>query len=79
MEQFLIESVLISFLGGAIGILLGVGVSIWFSKMVGWETLISIKTILLAFGFSVTIGIFFGYYPANKASNLNPIDALRYE
>jgi len=79
MEQFLIESVLISFLGGAIGILLGIGVSSWFSNMVGWETLISINTILLAFGFSVTIGIFFGYYPANKASNLNPIDALRYE
>jgi len=79
MEQFLIESVLISFLGGGIGILLGIGVSSWFSKMVGWETLISINTILLAFGFSVTIGIFFGYYPANKASNLNPIEALRYE
>jgi putative ABC transport system permease protein len=79
MKQFLIESVLISFLGGAIGILLGVGISISFSKMVGWETLISLQTILLAFGFSVSIGIFFGYYPANKASNLNPIEALRYE
>ena len=79
MKQFLIESVLISFLGGAVGIVLGCGISIAFSKMVGWETLISFQTILLAFGFSVSIGIFFGYYPANKASNLNPIDALRYE
>lgn len=79
MIQFLIESVLISFLGGAVGILLGCGVSMSFAKMVGWDTLISANTILLAFGFSVSIGIFFGYYPANKASNLNPIEALRYE
>ena len=79
MEQFLIESVLMSFLGGGIGILLGLGIAKTVSKMGGWETVVSLESILLAFGFSVGIGIFFGYYPANKAANMNPIDALRYE
>ena len=78
-EQFLIESVFISFLGGGIGILLGMGISRVVSNIGGWETIVSTQSILLAFGFSVAIGIFFGYYPANKAANLNPIDALRYE
>jgi putative ABC transport system permease protein len=78
-KQFLIESVLISFLGGSIGIGLGILISNTVSKIGGLETIVSIQSILLAFGFSVGIGIFFGLYPANKASNLNPIDALRYE
>ena len=79
LEQFLIESVLISFLGGGIGVLLGIGISRVVSGMGDWETVVSTQSILLAFGFSVAIGIFFGFYPANKAANLNPIDALRYE
>jgi len=79
MEQFLIESVLMSFLGGGIGILLGLVIAKTVSKMGGWDTVVSLESILLAFGFSVGIGIFFGYYPANKAANMNPIDALRYE
>jgi ABC-type antimicrobial peptide transport system permease subunit len=79
MEQFLIESILISFMGGGVGILLGIGISKAVSKIGGWETVISLQSILLAFGFSVAVGVFFGYYPANKASNLNPIEALRYE
>ncbi|MEE9259101.1 MAG: ABC transporter permease [Nitrospinaceae bacterium] len=79
MEQFLIESVLISFLGGGTGILLGIGISNLVSEIGGWETIVSAQSILLAFGFSVGVGVFFGYYPANKAANLNPIDALRYE
>jgi putative ABC transport system permease protein len=79
MEQFLIESVLMSFLGGGIGILLGLMISKFVSQMGGWETVVSPESILLSFGFSVGIGIFFGYYPANKAANLNPIEALRYE
>ena len=78
-KQFLIESVLISFLGGSIGIGLGVLISRAASQMGGLETIVSPQSILLAFGFSVGIGIFFGLYPATKASNLNPIDALRYE
>jgi len=79
LEQFLIESILISFMGGGIGVALGVGISKTVSKMGGWDTVISLQSILLAFGFSVAVGVFFGYYPANKASNLNPIEALRYE
>ncbi len=79
LEQFLIESVLMSFLGGGVGILLGLVIAKTVSKMGGWDTVVSLESILLAFGFSVGIGIFFGYYPANKAANMNPIDALRYE
>ena len=79
MEQFLIESVLISFIGGGLGILLGVIISQTVSKIGGWDTIVSTQSIILAFGFSVGIGIFFGFYPARKAANLNPIDALRYE
>ncbi|MBT4898009.1 MAG: FtsX-like permease family protein [Nitrospina sp.] len=79
LEQFLIESVLISFLGGGIGILLGIGISRIVSNIGGWETIVSTQSIILSFGFSVAIGVFFGFYPANKAANLNPIEALRYE
>ena len=79
MEQFLIESVLISFIGGGLGILLGIIISRTVSKIGGWDTIVSTQSIMLAFGFSVGVGIFFGFYPARKAANLNPIDALRYE
>ena len=79
LEQFLIESVLISFLGGGAGVLLGIGISEIVSNIGEWETIVSTQSILLAFGFSVGIGIFFGFYPANKAANMNPIEALRYE
>ncbi len=78
-KQFLIESVVVSVLGGTIGILLGWTISQAISSMIGWKGIVSLDSILLAFGFSVAVGIFFGFYPANKASNLNPIDALRYE
>ncbi len=78
-KQFLIESVVVSLLGGSIGILAGLGISQVVSKMGGWQTIVSADSILLAFGFSMAVGVFFGYYPANKAANLNPIDALRYE
>ena len=79
MEQFLIESVLISFIGGGLGIILGLIISRTVSEIGGWDTIVSTQSILLAFGFSVGVGIFFGFYPARKAENLNPIDALRYE
>lgn len=77
--QFMIEAVLLTVLGGLIGIALGaIGATI-VSHMLSWPTLISIQSITVAFFFSGAIGIFFGFYPARKAAGLNPIDALRYE
>jgi putative ABC transport system permease protein len=77
--QFLSEAVILSILGGSVGILGGVGVSRAVTEILEWPTLISLHSILLAVGFSAIVGIFFGFWPAWKASNLDPIDALRYE
>ena len=77
--QFIIEALLLSLVGGVIGIIAGVTTSILISSASGWAVVVSPLSILLAFGFSGFIGIFFGFYPAYKASLLNPIDALRYE
>jgi len=77
--QFLIESLVLSLIGGAIGIGIGIGGTMILSNLTKWPTLFSIKSILLAFLFSGSVGVFFGFYPARKASMLNPIDALRYE
>ena len=77
--QFLIEAVIISALGGVLGILSGAGASLLLSKLSGWAVYISPFSVLLAFGFSATVGVVFGFWPAKKASQLSPIDALRYE
>ena len=77
--QFLIESVVLSALGGVIGILFGVVAARILSQTAGWQVSISIPSVLLAFFFAAAVGIFFGIYPARKASALRPIDALRYE
>jgi len=77
--QFIIESIFISVLGGITGILLGIMISMLVGKFGGWPVVITGSSILLSFAFSSAVGIFFGWYPARKASNLNPIDALRYE
>jgi putative ABC transport system permease protein len=79
LTQFLIEALVLSLLGGMIGILLGVVGSSAISSFAKWPTIITVFSILLSFGFSIGIGIFFGFYPARKAALLNPIDALRYE
>jgi putative ABC transport system permease protein len=79
LTQFLIEALVLSLLGGITGILLGVGGSSAISTFAKWPTIITFFSILLSFGFSIAIGIFFGFYPARKAALLNPIDALRYE
>ena len=79
LMQFLIEAVSLSSMGGTIGILLGVGTSKILSSMADWPTLISITSIVLSFVYSAAIGIFFGFYPAWKAAQLDPIEALRYE
>lgn len=77
MVQFLIESIMLCLLGGLIGIALGYGGALIVAKIAKWPPMFSWLTILIAFGFSTCIGLFFGIYPANKASKLNPIDALR--
>ncbi len=77
--QFLIEAVLISALGGTIGIALGIGASEIMSRVNGWPTLVSPTAAVVAFGVSAAVGVFFGYYPARKAAQMDPIDALRYE
>jgi putative ABC transport system permease protein len=77
--QFIIEALTLSLIGGIVGIIAGVSTAMVLSSISGWPTVVSPLSIVLAFGFSGFIGIFFGFYPAYKASLLNPIDALRYE
>lgn len=79
LGQFLIEALVLSLSGGLIGTVTGIIGSKVVSKMAGWPTVISPGSILLAIGFSALVGIFFGYYPARKASNADPIIALRFE
>lgn len=79
LSQFLFEAVLLSLIGGLIGIGLGLGAVSLISKLAGWPVFVSANSIGLAFGFAAATGIFFGFYPARKASLLSPIDALRYE
>ncbi len=79
LMQFLIEAITLSSIGGILGILLGVGTSKIVSAKFAWPTVISVDSVALAFIFSAVVGIFFGFYPARKASHLDPIDALRYE
>jgi len=77
--QFLGEAVMLSLIGGAAGVLIGVVGSFVIGRGLGWEMVISPESIAIAVLFSVGVGVFFGYYPARKASLLNPIEALRYE
>ncbi len=77
--QFITESVVICLIGGIIGIIFGIVLGTVAVKLMGYEASVSLSSIVIAVGFSMAIGIFFGYYPANKAAKLNPIDALRYE
>jgi putative ABC transport system permease protein len=79
LMQFLIEAMVLSSLGGLLGIALGVGTSQLVSRLNGWPVLVSSGSILLSFAVSAAIGMFFGFYPARKAAQLDPIDALRYE
>jgi len=77
--QFLIEALTLSVVGGLVGIVLGVVGARATTALAGWPTIISAESVVVGFLFSVAVGLFFGLYPANKASRLNPIEALRYE
>jgi putative ABC transport system permease protein len=77
--QFLIEAVALSLIGGAIGVVFGMGASIGVSRVLEWPAIISPTAVVVAAIFSVLVGLFFGYYPAQKAASLDPIEALRYE
>jgi putative ABC transport system permease protein len=77
--QFLFEAVTLSVLGGLLGVLSGVGVATLIGRVMKWPIVINTTSIVLAFAVAATIGIVFGFYPAWKASRLDPIDALRYE
>ena len=77
--QFLVEAVVLSLLGGLLGVALGYGGSALVGRLTGWPTVIDGATVGVALGFSAAVGVFFGFWPARKAAALNPIDALRYE
>jgi len=77
--QFLVESVTLCALGGALGILLGAGVSTLLAKFAGWQTEVTAGSVMLSFGFAAAVGLLFGLMPARRASRLDPIEALRYE
>jgi len=79
LMQFLIEAIILSLFGGLLGMVVGITASKVIAAVIKWPIPISWEGLLLAFVFTGAIGVFFGFYPANKASKLNPIDALRYE
>jgi putative ABC transport system permease protein len=78
-NQFLIEAAVLAMAGGIIGISLGIGVAVVLGRLANWPIYVSPMSVALAFGVSAAVGVFFGYYPAAKASRLDPIEALRYE
>jgi putative ABC transport system permease protein len=77
--QFLIEAIIMTAIGGALGVGAGIGIARLLTTMIGWPTIISPEAVVVAFLFSLIVGVFFGLYPANKASKMNPIEALHYE
>jgi len=79
LSQFLIEATLLSTTGGLIGVVVGASASFILSKVAKWTTVVTPESILLAFLFSASVGIVFGFWPARKAALMSPIEALRYE
>ena len=79
LTQFLVESIVMSVLGGAVGLVVGIGGASLVARFTGWSTEVPVAAVALAIGFSAAVGVFFGFYPARKAAALDPIQALRYE
>jgi putative ABC transport system permease protein len=79
LTQFLVESVVLCLVGGAIGVALGFVSAAVLQSLTGWQTAVSLPAVMLALAFSVAVGVFFGLYPARKAAALDPIEALRHE
>jgi putative ABC transport system permease protein len=79
VRQFVIEAIMISFVGGTFGIVFGFGMSRLIAVLAGWSTIVTAPSILLAFLVSISVGLVFGIYPAMRAAHLDPVDAIRYE
>ncbi|MDP2055447.1 MAG: FtsX-like permease family protein, partial [Acidobacteriota bacterium] len=79
LMQFLVEAIVLSMVGGSIGIALGLGLSEGVTLWMSWPTKVSPQAVAVAFVFAAVTGVFFGFYPARKAAALDPIDALRFE
>ena len=77
--QFIVEAIIICLIGGILGLILGITAGVTLSNYLGYPAMPSIGGIVISLAFSMGIGLFFGYFPANKAAQMNPIDALRYE
>jgi putative ABC transport system permease protein len=77
--QFLVESTILCLLGGLLGLALGASASALLAKYAGWQTVVTTSSAMMAFGFSAAIGMIFGIWPAKRAAELDPIDALRHE
>ena len=79
LRQFLVESVILCLAGGALGVLLGIATAAALSRFAGWQTAVTMDSLLLAFGFSAAVGLLFGLWPARRAATLDPLEALRHE
>jgi putative ABC transport system permease protein len=79
LTQFMVEAIVLSVAGGAIGVALGFSLSMVVSHVLNWSASVTPQSVALSFGVAAAVGVFFGFYPARKAARLNPIDALRYE
>jgi putative ABC transport system permease protein len=79
LNQFLVESIAMSVMGGLVGLLVGYAGATLLRRVTGWPVATPLSAVLIAVGFSAAVGVFFGLYPARKAAALNPIEALRYE